>query len=831
MIAVAVAWFTFSPPLLSFILIAAIMIVYWYGLRRAVVPIVAATVFSFLTAPPGTPMWTRLPFLVTMVGITLLVGYIKNLNFRLQTMAWVVDSSTDAIIGKDLNGIIQSWNKGAENMLGWTEKEVLGKDINLTIPDSLSFEEVSLRARVSRGLSTNLETSRLTKTGKLITVSLSAFPTKNQYGKIVGISTIMRDVTEARHASSIAEAQFKGTPVPIFSWKKVENDFELVDYNTAGIEITDGKIEGLRGVKATDLYKDHPEVLDLLNQSFNTRSTVRREGPFKFITTGKEHYLDASFVFVPPDLVMLHSEDITARKMNEEIIRKGREQFRTIIENAPNGMVVVNRSGEITMVNSHLETIFGYKREEIIGKPIEILIPEQARDSHKKDRQRFTEAPEARPMGKGRDLFGRRKDGSLFPVEVGLNPIETSEGTLVLGTVVDITERKQYELRLKSAMEEAEQANKTKDEFLAVVSHELKTPLSSILGYSSLLASGKLGTNTEAAKLALSTIERSARNQASLIEDLLDVSRIVSGKIQIKKLIIGIPGIVQQACEAFRPAAVEKEVSLTCSEITGKLFVTGDPSRLQQILSNIIDNAIKFTPKGGEVCVSVVPKGLRVNIVIKDSGIGIEPEFMKVIFQRFKQESSGIRRQGQGLGLGLSIAKSLAELQGGAIEVHSEGRGKGSTFTVVLPLSSPPVEGTVVKGVAQEARDSLTGLSILAIDDDRDTLDMLKLALERYGASVLTAESAEEGKSKREEHKVDIIVCDIGMPLVSGYEFIKGLRAEGVSTPALALTAFSGEEYAKLALEAGFNHYLAKPIEIGHLIEGISYCLSVVDKP
>lgn len=747
------------------------------------------------------------------------------------------------------------------------------------------------------------------------------------------------------------KALFKGTPVPIFTWTCEGNDFILTDFNDAGAKITDEHIKGILGVKASVFYKNNPDILTNLYKSYKNQTTVRREGYFTFLTTGKNLYIDASFVYIAPDKVMVHAADITERVASENRIKeseerymlaqeaggiaswewnpltkqttwsknlpdlfgveadyltydrfldlvhpedqervrqsletlterktdyeiefrierggrerwmlaKGRlfiddkgkprklvgcnmditerkavdERFRLVFENSPIAKIIANTKGVIVLANKQASLLTGYSNLENL--PLESIMPERFREPHK---GAYFHGGQFRKRQFEKDLCVLNKDGQEIPVEIGLNPVTINGEHYVLGTLIDVTERqravkeKEHLLQMeKLAKEEAENASKAKDEFLAVVSHELKTPLSSILGYSSLLASGRLGTNTEAAKLALSTIERSARNQASLIEDLLDISRIVSGRMQIKQLIVGIPGIVQQACESFAVAAEMKGVELRCGTTNDRLFVQGDPGRLQQVLSNLVDNAVKFTPKGGTVDVCIVPDGLNVDIIIKDSGIGIEPEFMASLFQRFKQESSGIRRIGQGLGLGLSIAQSLASLQKGTIRAESEGRGKGATFTVTFPLTSPPLEESAINGFDREHKIStLEGLTILAIDDDRDTLDMLKLALERYGAKVLTAESAEEGRVVGEKVRLDIIVCDVGMPLVSGYEFMKALRAEGVATPAMALTAFSGGEYERLAKESGFNHFLSKPIEVGTLIEGITYCLSTVDK-
>lgn len=770
--------------------------------------------------------------MVVMTGVTILIGYIRNLNFRLGHLAQIVDSSTDAIISKDLDGIVLSWNKGAEEIFGWTAKEMIGQSIRKIIPETRQKEEDFILDNIRHGRPvSHLETVRRAKNGQLLDVFLSVSPVRNQYGKVVGASKMLRNISERKLSEARFQAQFKGTPVPIFSWKLTDGDFILTEFNDAAEQITHGKIHELMHRKASEVYANTPEVLELMWKTFNTKSTIRREGPFRFLTTGETRFLDVSFIYVHPDFVMIHTEDITERKEVERRIRESEERYQLAQEAGEIATWEWNPVTQVTTWSRNLPEIFGISDEEAFTFTnfMNMVHPEDRETIRKSltsvSAEKTDYDVEFRIIdprdGRIRWLMGR---GKLFLDELG-NPRK------LVGCNMDITDRKLINQELREAKEQAEQASKSKDEFLAVISHELKTPLSSILGYSSLLASGRLGSNTDAAKMALNTIERSARNQASLIEDLLDISRIVSGRMQIKRLIVGIPGIVQQACESFAVSAAEKGVELKCEECTDKIFVSGDPGRLQQILANLVDNAVKFTPKGGKVHVSIVPDKLKIHIIVKDSGVGIEPQFMKELFQRFKQESSGIRRLGQGLGLGLSIAKSLAELQGGSIKAASEGRGKGATFTVTFPLSSPPLEESVIHNFIQgEEKQTLEGMTILAIDDDRDTLTMLKVALERFGAVVLTAESAEEGRILGEANKLTMIVCDVGMPVVSGYEFIRTLRAEKINTPALALTAFSGDEYAKLAKESGFNHYLSKPIEIGALIEGIHFTLSTVDK-
>lgn len=703
-----------STPSLALFIFAVLFSARYGGMKPSLIPLAVCVYLAITTSlqfpEPIIELIKRIPITAGLFFIAAVFAKNRDLSAGVERLVAMVESSNDAIVTKDLSGVITSWNQGAEDMYGYSSKEAVGKRITILIPDDRLFEEEDIISSIKRGrVVEHYETIRKRKDGSVLDVSITISPIKNARGEIVGASNIARNITSRKEVERqlIAseekfKAQFMGTPVPIFSWKRYENDFILTDYNHAAVVLTHDKIHELSERRASEVYENNPEVWELMNRAFDGKTTIRKEGWFTLITTKEPRYLDTSFVYVAPDFVMTHTEDLTERK---------------------------------------------YAEDELVR-----------------------------------------------------------------------------------AKEEAENANRAKDQFLAVLSHELKTPLSSILGYATLLSSGKLGDKPEQTTVALKTIERNARAQVELIEDLLDVSRIISGKITLKKLIVGIPGLVQQACDSFTPLATDKHITLNCIEPTDKFFVTGDPQRLQQVLMNIISNAIKFTPEGGRVYVTTVRRGTKVDIIIKDTGIGISKEFMPLLFQRFRQAQPGVKRKFGGLGLGLSIAKSLVDLHDGSIKAFSEGEGKGATFTVTLPLSSPPLEEPVVKRTETEHPldpAALKECRILLVDDDPDTLEMLRMAVERYSATVITADSAQLARTKLEQFDASIIVSDVGMPIESGYDFMRELRSRGITTPSLALTAFTGEEYAKEAEENGFNSYMSKPVDLEDLIERISIVCSL----
>jgi signal transduction histidine kinase/ActR/RegA family two-component response regulator len=442
-----------------------------------------------------------------------------------------------------------------------------------------------------------------------------------------------------------------------------------------------------------------------------------------------------------------------------------------------------------------------------------------------------------------------RKDGTLLQISLTVSPLRDPTGTIIGASKIarDITERKladeairRSEAELKqaaaereqlleaerAARSEAERASIIKDEFLATLSHELRTPLSAILGWSQLLATGDLPEEENAE--GLDAIERNARAQAQLIEDLLDMSRVISGKLRLDVQWTDVSNVLHQAVESVRPSADAKQIRLRKIIDPHAGPVSGDPTRLQQVFWNLLSNAIKFTPKRGNVDVVLERVNSHIEITVHDSGIGIGPEVLPIVFERFRQADSSTTRLYGGLGLGLSIVKSLVELHGGTVRAQSDGEGHGATFTVSLPLS--PIRSdekrehpTSLKlSVPDLERVRLPGVKVLVVDDEPDARNVLKRMLSQCEAEVTTAESASAGLELIQTHKPDVIISDIGMPGMDGYEFMREVRslppADGGRIPAIALTAFARSEDRTRAMLAGYHMHVSKPIEPQELI-------------
>ncbi|HSE23879.1 MAG TPA: ATP-binding protein [Pyrinomonadaceae bacterium] len=385
----------------------------------------------------------------------------------------------------------------------------------------------------------------------------------------------------------------------------------------------------------------------------------------------------------------------------------------------------------------------------------------------------------------------------------------------------------------KIARAYAEQANRLKDQFLATVSHELRTPLNAILGWARLLQSGRIDQGT--AVHALEVIERNAKAQAQLIDDLLDVSRIISGKLRLNLSPVETAPLVEAALDAVRPAADAKGIRLRTNISVHVGPIPGDPDRIQQIVWNLLSNAIKFTPNEGEVFVSVDRDHSNVEITVRDTGLGIRPEFLPFVFDRFRQADSSVTRTHSGLGLGLAIVRHLVELHGGTVHAESDGENQGATFKVCFPVlgakledvdhDDPSLKTDMSSAIPFDDLNSLQGLHILIVDDDRDSLDLLVTVLQQCGAQVVTAGSASEGLDLISNAKPDIVISDIEMPNEDGYAFMRKLRAlpanQGGQIPSVALTAHAKAEDRMRALAAGFHIHVPKPVEPAELLVAI----------
>lgn len=417
------------------------------------------------------------------------------------------------------------------------------------------------------------------------------------------------------------------------------------------------------------------------------------------------------------------------------------------------------------------------------------------------------------------------KLGGRINVTIVERPIRI---TMLISAVRGALRARQRQYQTRDLLAQLEQADHQKDLFLATLSHELRTPLNSILGWIQILRSRKLAPAE--IEHALEVIERNAHSQSEMISDILFVSRIITGKLEIKHEPIDISGIIRSVVEMIRPAAEAKSITLSVeSDEYAPAPVEGDTERLQQVLLNLLTNAMKFTPDGGRVTLRLKRAGSNISISIEDTGQGINPQFLPYVFERFRQADSTYTRRIGGLGLGLAIVRHLVELHGGHVSAHSAGKDRGSTFTITLPVAGArrPAQTTVSarhRGEPfPEVGSKLAGLTALLVEDDKDSREMLTIALTICGVKVISAGSADEALGKVRELRPDVLVSDIGLPGQDGYDLIRKLRSlpssDGGDIPAIALTGYVSVQDRKLALDAGYQDHLPKPVDTNRLIE------------
>jgi PAS domain S-box-containing protein len=531
--------------------------------------------------------------------------------------------------------------------------------------------------------------------------------------------------------------------------------------------------------------------------------------------------------------------EIAERERAESVLRESEERYRSVIRQASEGIFLFEtETGNVVDANPALLNMLGYS--DLPRLTIYDIVADD-REAVALNIQRVV-ASRAHHLG---ERQYRRADGSIITVEASANLIHL--GTDVLCAVVrDITERRQAEqqriqlLREQVARAEAEAANRSKDEFLATVSHELRTPLNAILGWSRMLRTGQLDAATS--QRAVEVIDRNAKAQSQLIEDLLDVSRIITGKLRLTVAPVNLATVIESAVESMRPALDAKGITLQMTLDTRASIVSGDADRLQQVIWNLLSNAVKFTPKEGWIQVLLQRINSHVEITVSDNGKGIAPEFLPFVFDRFRQADSSLTRAFGGLGLGLAIVRHLTELHGGTVQAQSRGEGQGSTFTIHLPVravheSTPelPAAGNLstvnqLEGntpVVFQQVASLAGLHILVLDDEPDARLLLTTILRGQQAEVTAVASVEEALATLPWLKPDLIVSDIEMPREDGFSFIRRLRADEAErhekwTPAIALTAHTQLGDRLQALTAGFQAHVAKPTDPVELIAVIS---------
>ena len=535
-------------------------------------------------------------------------------------------------------------------------------------------------------------------------------------------------------------------------------------------------------------------------------------------------------------------------------LENARARLAAIVESSEDAIASKTLDGIVTSWNAAAERIFGWKAEEMIGQPILKVIPEELQ---------YEEVQILAKLRAGErieryETVRKRKDGERLEISLTVSPVRDKNGVIVGAAKIahDITARRRAERELRAreaeldalareraqlleseraARTEAERLSRMKDEFLATLSHELRTPLNAIQGWTDILLQTPR-SNQE--MQALQTIERNVRAQVRIISDLLDMNRIVSGKLHLEVQPLHLHQVIEEALDAVRQSAAAKDIRISTLLDSQIGLVRGDPNRLQQVLWNLFSNAVKFTPRGGRICVVLERVNSHVEICVEDTGIGIRADFLPFVFDRFRQADPSTSRQHSGLGLGLSIVKSLVEMHGGSVRVKSPGENQGSTFVVVLPVSHVRVDAdTRTTTTAAEPLDAielprLDHVRVLVVDDEADGRALIARILEDRGAVPTCASDAAEALKYLADGEFDILLSDVGMPTIDGYELVRQVRTQEASSnkhriAAVAITAYARPEDRQRSLLAGYQMHLAKPIEARELVAGIASLLDL----
>lgn len=766
----------------------------------------------------------------------------------LRRLAAIVESSDDAIVSKDLNGIINSWNKGAERILGFTAEEVVGKPITILIPPDRQAEETEILQRIRQGQRIeHFETIRRRKDGTLINVSLTVSPVRNEDGKVIGASKIARDITESKEAQEKLQRALDFDQTVMLSmgeglytvdthgrvtfmnlsaerqlgWRLDEvigrNMHALVHHTHAdGTPFPAEDCAGLQVLKDGKMLVEYEEAF------------IRKDGTFFDVVYSSAALRGGNEITG----VVVVFRDITERKRAVEEIR-----FQAhLLDAVEQAVIATDLNGTVIFWNSFAETLYGWPGAEALGAKILDLTPSEELKDHAAE---IFERLQAGQSWSG-EFEVKRRDGTSFPALIEDSPIINDRGELIgiVGVSTDNTLRRRAEeerenllLREQAARAEAEEANRLKDEFLATLSHELRNPLNVVIGYSEILRRSNENQPHSFVVKAAETIRRNALAQSQLVSDLLDLSRLQMGKLSLDRQPVSLSTVITEAIETVSAEVKAKQIKLSVELDQDILVVEGDSVRLGQIAWNLLNNAVKFTPLEGEIKVSLSQEGDEARLMVADSGQGISPEFLPHVFEIFRQaDASSSRKQG-GMGIGLALVKQLTELHEGRVEVESEGLNRGATFSVLIPLYKAGADG--LKSERVTATGALRSKFILVVDDSAESTEMLGKLLEIEGAFVDLARSGAEALRVADKKRYDLVISDISMPEMDGYQLLKELRKlpNMETVPAVALTGYGRTADIERAHEEGFAQHLVKPVDIDQLLVIVRRLTSENGKP
>ncbi len=763
-------------------------------------------------------------------------------------LARAIDSSGDAIVTATVDGIVASWNAGAERLLGFTADEMVGRPLTRLLPPDRVDDEVQRLATVRAGGRVGrYETTCVHKDGTVVDVAVSLSAITDDAGRVVGALEIVRDIGERKllDARSAEHQRWLASMLTSLSEGGIAVD------GAGRITFMNHVAERLTGWARAAATGRHVEsVVWLVEEAGRQRvenpaAEAVRQGatsaaPRRALLVsrdGSECPVEATAAIFRGEAGDVFGAIMVLHDVSE-LRRAAQFQSRlaAIVESSDDAIASKTPDGVVLSWNAGAARLFGYSAEEMIGRPITVIFPPELLSEEADFLGRIARGERIEHY----ETVRVRKDGRRVDVSVTLSPIKDSWGRVVGISKIarDISAQKRIEreraallAREQQALRDSTMANRIKDEFLATLSHELRTPVNSILGWAELLGSGALGP-AESSK-ALEVIARNARLQTQLIDELLDVSAITAGKVRLDVRPVDLSAVVQTALETLRPSAAIKRLEIETAIAAGGTLIMGDAARLQQVVWNLLNNALKFTPAGGRVRVELTRGAEFARLTITDTGVGIAPEALPSVFDRFRQADGGTTRRHGGLGLGLAIVRHLVELHGGSVWAESEGIGSGARFTVELALLRGHVHGVPAVAPQRIAAGSgdLGGRRVLVVDDDRDGRELVARVLTLAGADVTTADSAAGALEILERRSFDVVVADVGMPDMDGYRMLSEARTRGIATPAIAVTAFAREDNGRRGPDGGFARQLAKPVTADELVRAVIEVTAATSAP
>jgi PAS domain S-box-containing protein len=771
----------------------------------------------------------------------------------------------------DVDGRVTTWNRGAQKIKGYAPAEIIGRHFSTFYPaedvaaDKPGRELAEARAhgRVED------EGWRIRKDGSRFWANVVITALHDERGELLGFGKVTRDLT----ARVQSEEMLRRSEERFRLLVETVEDYAIFMLDESGHVATWNRgAQAIKGYRADEIVGQH-------FSRFYPKEDVAAGKPERVLREAVAHgriedegwriRKDGSTFWASVVITALRggrgellgftkvTRDLTMRRLSDEALRRSEERFRLLVDSVVDyAMYMLDPGGRVTTWNHGAEKLKGYSAQEVIGRHFSLFFPDSDQRAGKPERELQIALEQGRFEDEG---YRRRKDGSLFWANVVLTPIRDSHGELLGFAKVtrDLSARaeaeqvarelvraqaaraaaEQAEARIRASAElaeraakQAEEASRLKDEFLATVSHELRTPLNAIVGWSSLLR-GRTG-EAELRK-GLDIIHRNAVAQGRIVEDILDVSRIITGKLRLDLAPTNLVVVVREAMDVVRPAALAREIALELVAPEEECRLIADAERLQQVVWNLLSNAVKFGKRRGTIRLTIDHVESSYALTVTDDGQGIAPEFLPYVFDRFKQADSSATRRFGGLGLGLALVRHLVELHGGKVHVSSPGLGQGTTFTIRLPvraLLSPPAATEVGREVessptGKAPSGALEGVRLLVVDDEEDARELVAMVLASAGAQVLTASSSAEGVAAFQQFRPHVLVSDIGMPEQDGYTFMRRIRALGPEAgghaPALALTAYARNQDRVAALNAGFSTHIGKPVEPDALLAAV----------